>query len=105
MTSDIGQPMQLLLASYPRSGNTFFPVILSHRYRLAVRTGRPAPAGWAKVGLSGPGAGGTEPLFYKTHGLPEPGGPRPAVYLVRDGRDALVSYAHFTLAYGQQLGP
>src|SRR5437879_528140 len=91
--------MQFLLASYPRSGNTFFRVILSHRYGLTVHTDRPPPAEWGKIGLV---AGAGEPLFYKTHGLPEAGDTRPAVYIVRDGRDALVSYAHFTLAYAQQ---
>lgn len=95
--------MQFLLASYPRSGNTFFRVVLSHRYGLAVHTDRPPPAGWGKIGLA-PAAGGG-PLFYKTHSLPEAGDRRPAIYLVRDGRDALVSYAHFTLAYGPQVDP
>jgi hypothetical protein len=95
--------MQFLLASYPRSGNTFFRVVLSHRYGLAVHTDRPPPAEWGKIGLAP--AAGTGPLFYKTHSLPNPDDRRPAVYLVRDGRDALVSYAHFTLAYGQAAGP
>jgi hypothetical protein len=95
--------MQFLLASYPRSGNTFFRVILSHRYGLTVHTDRPPPAEWGKIGLAA--ADGTGPLFHKTHSLPAADDPRPAVYIVRDGRDALVSYAHFTLAYGQPAGP
>ena len=36
--------------------------------------------------------------FVKTHDFPSDD--RPAVYLVRDGRDALVSYAKYTLKYG-----
>lgn len=96
--------MQFLLASYPRSGNTFFRVILSHRYGVNVHTDRPPPAEWGRIGLA-TGTGAGTPLFYKTHSLPTAGDPRPAVYIVRDGRDALVSYAHFTLTYGQQLAP
>ncbi len=48
-------------------------------------------------------AASTEIHFVKTHELPSEDGV-PAVYLVRDGRDALVSYAHFALATEQQSG-
>lgn len=41
---------------------------------------------------------GSEPVFVKTHRLPPPDDDRPTVYLVRDGRDAVVSYAHFVRA-------
>ena len=40
----------------------------------------------------------------KTHGLPGPDN-FPAVYIVRDGRDALVSYAHFALTYTFNIPP
>src|SRR5262249_46293848 len=40
---------------------------------------------------------GRETFFVKTHDLPLDDSP--AVYLVRDGRDALVSYAHFVRTY------
>jgi hypothetical protein len=40
----------------------------------------------------------------KTHGLPGPDN-HPAVYIVRDGRDALVSYAHFALTYTYNVPP
>ena len=42
--------------------------------------------------------------FVKTHELPREGDRRPAVYLLRDGRDALVSFAWFVLAY-ERPGP
>jgi hypothetical protein len=36
-----------------------------------------------------------EPFFMKTHRLSDRTDPAPAIYVVRDGRDALVSYAHW----------
>lgn len=36
-----------------------------------------------------------EPFFIKTHRLSEASTPNPAIYIIRDGRDALVSHAHF----------
>lgn len=40
----------------------------------------------------------------KTHRLPGPDSD-PAVYIVRDGRDAMVSYAHFALTYTYNVSP
>jgi hypothetical protein len=44
--------------------------------------------------------------FVKTHDLPSEDR-HPALYLVRDGRDALVSYAHYILSFeaGHESGP
>jgi hypothetical protein len=39
-----------------------------------------------------------EPFFIKTHRLREASDPAPALYIVRDGRDAIVSQAHFVKA-------
>jgi hypothetical protein len=39
--------------------------------------------------------GRSEYFFIKTHRLSEARDPAPAIYIVRDGRDALVSQAHF----------
>jgi hypothetical protein len=39
-------------------------------------------------------------VFVKTHRLPDPEDDSPALYLVRDGRDAIVSYARFAIAEG-----
>jgi hypothetical protein len=49
-------------------------------------------------------ASADEAFFVKTLDLPRQDR-HPAVYLVRDGRDALVSYARFTLVYDHGLPP
>lgn len=81
----------LWLASYPRSGNTFFRIVLSEVY------------GIESSEFYDPAVQATdrEYLNYsvvKTHLLPDelvPSDPSiPAVYIVRDGRDAVVSAAH-----------
>lgn len=38
--------------------------------------------------------------FVKTHGVEESTGDEPAVHLVRDGRDAIVSHAHLLIEHG-----
>jgi hypothetical protein len=91
-------------ASYPRSGNTFLLELLSEAFGFDIASAYPQdgpPIRGAK------GGGGYRPQaeiapsartwFVKIHDLPGDR-PWPAIYLVRDGRDALVSYTHFTLA-------
>jgi hypothetical protein len=39
-------------------------------------------------------------FFVKTHGLPKD--PYPAIYIARDGRDAIVSYARYLLTFDQK---
>lgn len=80
------------LASYPRSGNTFFRNVLFEVYGIPSSTYHhesdypvdPAYTQYAVV---------------KTHLLPSQIEPRdesiPAVYLIRDGRDCVVSLAHY----------
>jgi hypothetical protein len=79
------------LASYPRSGNTFFRIVLSEVYGIESRTyhreaAYPVDEDYDKYPV------------VKTHLLPRqlvPDDPDiPAVYLVRDGRDVVVSMAH-----------
>ena len=41
--------------------------------------------------------------FVKTHELPTENDNSPAIYLVRDGRDVLMSYAHYIQIYAPQL--
>jgi len=81
----------ILLVSFPRSGNTFFRNVLHDVYGLPSSTyhqepGRELDADWAAY-----------PVI-KTHLLPHDLPPElqaaKVVYLVRDGRDALVSLAH-----------
>ena len=80
------------LASFPRSGNTFFRIVLHQVY--GIESGHLDPLetredGWEKF-LSYP--------VIKTHMQPkdlDAGDPNaPAVYIIRDGRDSIVSMAH-----------
>ena len=94
------------LASYPRSGNSFARIGLFCLFGIRSRTiypadddartidkiiGKPVPEMTAAEMAASP-----ESFFAKTHELPG-GEPLPAIYFVRDGRDALVSYAHYIL--------
>jgi glycosyltransferase involved in cell wall biosynthesis len=83
--------MKCWIASFPRSGNTFFRNILYYVYGIESstwhrETGYPVDENYAGFD------------FVKTHLLPSELEPNddsiPAIYLVRDGRDALVSIAH-----------
>jgi hypothetical protein len=107
--------MLIWLASFPRSGNTFTRMLLSHVYRFAsyslysesIKSIEDSTrdenelmrlAGSAgQVGSLDELRARPEPVFVKTHGLPTDDAP--CLYVVRDGRDALVSYAHFIQAY------
>jgi len=104
--------MIVWLASYPRSGNTFLRVVLGSVFGLDTFTlydERPEvdPAQPEVPPLP---VAGTEPTVgipfdvarfagraalhvVKTHGLPTDG--RPAIYVVRDGREATASYFHY----------
>jgi glycosyltransferase involved in cell wall biosynthesis len=94
--------MILWIASYPRSGNTFL------RFVLEAAFGMPSdsvcaenPEHEIREGVI-PGRSLSEMVrdpdlcCVKTQELPANDG-HPAIYVVRDGRDALVSYAHYTL--------
>ncbi len=79
------------LASYPRSGNTFFRIVLDEVYGIESSTFHRDPQ-------REPEPDYMDYPVVKTHLLPSqlvPDDPSiPAVYLVRDGRDALISMAH-----------
>ena len=102
------------LASFPRSGNTLFRLIMNRLYGiesfdvyggapLAEAAGLPNYIGHRFVQPSVPLlAASSEHVVIKTHDLPGDDA-YPAIYVVRDGRDALVSYAHFALAIDQGL--
>jgi hypothetical protein len=99
------------LASFPRSGNTFFRILLKelsgietysiHDDPLAQRIGLADTVGHRPL-ASMPTSGTATPSFIKTHRLPED--TEPAIYLVRDGRDALVSYARYRVAFRSKQG-
>ena len=101
--------MIIWLASYPRSGNTFLRVVLHRLYGVptysvyddddpvAQRVGpallgyRPKPADRASM------ADSDDVYFMKTHKRRKGDG-QPAICLVRDGRDAVVSHARLRAA-------
>lgn len=103
--------MTIWLASYPRSGNTFFRILLNQVYDLKTYSlydddlftksenlhqfskviGYNQLPSWSEMASS------TQPFIIKTHYLPFD--EHPAIYLVRDGRDVLVSYAHYILSF------
>lgn len=98
--------MLVWVASYPRSGNSFFRTALHRLYgHLSVREqtrGVEPPSGgglacdlWTKL-TDAELAAREEVFFVKTHELPHES-QCPAIYLVRDGRDSLVSYAWYSL--------
>jgi Sulfotransferase domain len=103
----------LWLASFPRSGNTMVRMLLHHVYgtrthSLYEEESQPALA--AAVGSAGQFdqehlerlRRRSEWYVVKTHGFPLDDSP--ALCVVRDGRDALVSYAHFIRAYETAAG-
>ena len=84
--------MDIWLASFPRSGNTFFRNVLYNVYGLEsstfhIETAYPVDENYDQYPI------------VKTHLLPTqivPDDPNiPSVYIVRDGRDAIVSLAHY----------
>ena len=113
--------MLVWVASYPRSGNTLTLLVLRDVFEVGglgadfnddLSLGRlperglpgSAPRPWnppAELeGLTGDELldalrQAPEPYFIKTHRVKRATDPAPALYLVRDGRDALVSHAHF----------
>jgi len=101
--------MIIWLASYPRSGNTFFRILINQFYGIKTYsiyddplferlTGVADVVGHQKREISYEGMMASEKIFLvKTHHLPSDD--CPAIYLVRDGRDSLVSYAHYILSF------
>jgi hypothetical protein len=103
------------LASYPRSGNTFLRIVLHRLYSaptysiyedddpVAQRVGpdligyRMKPLDRAMMRDS------AEVYFTKTH-KGRKGDGRRAIYLVRDGRDAVVSHAHLRMSQRRAAG-
>jgi Sulfotransferase domain len=103
--------MIVWLASYPRSGDTFFRILLNRLYgirTLSVDNDKFfEERGGDTVDVVGHVHSDVsidelarlpEMYFVKTHELPR-GDRFPTIYLVRDGRDTLVSYAHFILHF------
>jgi hypothetical protein len=103
--------MMVWVASYPRSGNKFARTILSSLFQARTFTVYDRPPGatsgpetplWEALPSipqrETPPEDATEWSFVKTHELSSGQGIHPAIYVVRDGRDSYVSYAHYALA-------
>lgn len=97
------------LASYPRSGNTFLRILLQSMFALESRSvyeeGENSSDSMASAfGFKGQiqdlEAIRNDPRTFlvKTHGLPDDQDDV-AIYVARDGRDALVSYAHYMMRF------
>jgi len=104
--------MIVWIASYPRSGNTFFRMFLHHYFdvntysiyndKLFDNINVSEVIGHKKL----PGnikdlQKSNQIYFVKTHNFPSD--LSPAFYIVRDGRDSLVSYAKYLLSYEKNI--
>jgi len=95
--------MEFWVSSYPRAGNLFFRTLLRIRYGVVSLSDRPGtPVRYfpnstifrpeyrdenSVAGIQG----------MKTHLPPDPADHRQSIYIVRDGRESLVSYGHHAL--------
>jgi Sulfotransferase domain len=104
--------MIIWIASFPRSGNNLFRVALRNFFGIksgSVFSERPGVDDLlddVSLHLSPEALESAReqqmPVFVKTHRLAEARDPAPSLYLVRDGRDSIVSYAHFVKARKQR---
>ena len=92
--------MLIWLASYPRSGNTFAALVLRKAFGIRFVPSDSVRSAFSTalqfdVGMSADQARLlAEPVAVKTHSLPG-SDTDPAIYLLRDGRDSVLSYARF----------
>jgi hypothetical protein len=90
-------PEDVFIVGYPKSGNTWFQHLVSGVvHGVDARTSPPLLANdlVPDVHFNAFYRRYSTPMFFKSHCLPRPDYRR-VVYLLRDGRDAMVSYFHF----------
>jgi sulfotransferase family protein len=100
--------MLIWIASYPRSGNRYFRMICAKRYDMPQRDKYIPPKmdhpHYEQVISLDAIVASEKPALVKTHDLPQTD-THQAIYLLRDGRDALVSYAHYALVVFRNVEP
>jgi hypothetical protein len=106
MSKASSSPDAILVASYPRSGNTLMRTVLNHCFGLQSASIYPDDLGGNRpleryVGHVTPGADGKAHfaddavVLVKTHEIVHPADKRAAIYVVRDGRAACLSIWHY----------
>ncbi len=94
----------MFIVGYPKSGNTWFQHLISgvvHGVDARISPPRLANDLVPDVHFNGFYRRYATPMFFKSHHLPR-ADYRRVVYLLRDGRDAMVSYLHFLEAVGRR---
>jgi hypothetical protein len=91
------EPEDVFIVGYPKSGNTWFQnIILGVMYGVDARLSPPVLARdlVPDVHFNGFYRRYSKPMYFKSHHLPQ-ASYRRVVYLLRDGRDVMVSYYHY----------
>jgi hypothetical protein len=94
----------VFVVGYPKSGNTWFQCLIVgviHRMLPSYMPDRLVQALVPDVHYNKYYSRYTTPTFFKSHHLPQPQY-RHVVYLLRDGRDVMVSYYFYLKALGYQ---
>ena len=100
--------MVVWIASYPRSGNTLLRMLIRYGFGMSTFSVFDEPLNRAAQVIGHESlpdspnelAKRAELFFVKTHRISDAHTSHPAIYVVRDGRDSLVSCAHYQLTYG-----
>jgi hypothetical protein len=100
------------LASYPRSGNTMLRIALRHLFGIESSSAYADVIEDRMAKIVGhvdmPSQIPERTIFVKTHELPSDALPcpnAPSIYIARDGRDTLVSHAHYLKEYEYRQEP
>ena len=88
--------MLIWLASYPRSGNSYFRVTGKRFFGVKTFSIYSGDAAYLRRQEIHDSAKNKKSVLVKTHALPND--QHQAIYLVRDGRDSVISYTHWTLS-------